>query len=70
MPGTKEGAAKAHRTRVDRYGEDFYKKVGLKGSQAKVPKGFSMNPKLASELGKKGKPYTRKPRPKKQTLAL
>jgi len=65
MPGTKEGAAKAHKTRLAKYGEDYYKRIGLKGAEKKIPKGFAKRPDLASELGKKGKPYTRKPRPKK-----
>jgi general stress protein YciG len=31
--------------------------AGRKGGQAKVKKGFAVNPKLASEAGKKGKKY-------------
>lgn len=33
---------------------DFYKKIGREGGLAKVPKGFAVNPGLASRAGKIG----------------
>lgn len=55
MAGTKAGAQKAAKTRIDKYGKDFYSKIGKVGGMAKVPKGFAMNKKLASEMGRRKK---------------
>ena len=45
---------------------EYYQRIGRKGGQARVPKGFSANPKLASEAGKIGgkisRPYTQNPK--------
>lgn len=54
MAGTKVGGLKAAETNKKKYGEDFYVKMGKKGGLAQVPKGFSMNIKLARKAGKKG----------------
>lgn len=54
MCGTKVGGLKAAKTNKKKYGEDFYVKMGKKGGLAQVPKGFSMNIKLASKAGRKG----------------
>ena len=47
---------------------EYYARIGRKGGQARVPKGFSANPKLASEAGKIGgkisRPYTQNPKKK------
>lgn len=31
MPGTKEGAKKAKKTRLERYGKDYYQRIGRMG---------------------------------------
>lgn len=55
MSGTKKGGFKAAETNKDRYGKDFYKKIGAKGGKKTgVKKGFAANPSLAAEAGKKG----------------
>lgn len=45
---------------------EYYAEIGRKGGQARVPKGFSANPKLASEAGKIGgkasRPYSKNPK--------
>lgn len=47
---------------------EYYQEIGRKGGQARVPKGFSANPKLASEAGKIGgkasRPYSKNPKKK------
>lgn len=47
---------------------EYYQRIGRKGGQARVPKGFSANPKLASEAGKIGgkisRPFTKNPKKK------
>ena len=54
MAGTKAGGMKARQTNLERYGEDFYKKVGSKGGQAGHTGGFAANPELARIAGAKG----------------
>ena len=54
MSGTKAGGLKAALTNLERYGEDFYTKIGHKGGIAQVPKGFSMDRRLAQAAGRKG----------------
>lgn len=53
MPGTKEGARKARETNLKR-DPNFYAKIGKKGGEKEVPKGYSMNLRLASLSGKLG----------------
>jgi general stress protein YciG len=54
ISGTKAGSIKAVQTILERHGGDFFQRIGSKGGKACVPKGFSMNKKLASEAGVKG----------------
>lgn len=55
MSGTKKGGFKAADTNKERYGKDFYKKIGSKGGKKTgVKKGFAANPALAAAAGKKG----------------
>lgn len=56
MPQTKEGAAKAKKAMLERYGADYYKKIGSAGGKAKhsAPRGFAADRKLASAAGAKG----------------
>lgn len=50
MPGTKEGAAKATITRQQKYGTDFYAKIGVKGGAA--GKGRSLTPETRRRISK------------------
>ena len=53
MAGTREGGLKAAAT-LKAKDPNFYNKIGTKGGQVEVPKGYSMNPTLASLSGFKG----------------
>lgn len=56
MAGTKIGGLKAARVNLERYGNDFYVRIGTKGGQQKPcrPRGFAANPALARVAGAKG----------------
>lgn len=56
MAQSKEGALKARQTIKDKYGEDFYRKIGSKGGKSTTGmKGFAlMDPERRRELGRKG----------------
>lgn len=54
MVMTKAGGLKVRRTIEERYGKDFWRKIGSKGGKATGMKGFALNPELASAAGKKG----------------
>ena len=70
MSGTRAGGLKAYNTCKRLYGEDFYKVQGQKGGSVKVPKGFSMNPELAREAGRKGGKISRKPSKKPKYIDI
>lgn len=54
MAGTKKGGQKAAQTNKERYGTDFYKKIGQVGGKKSTTGGFAANPELAREAGRKG----------------
>lgn len=54
MPGTKAGGLKAARANLERYGNDFYARIGAKGGQNGHTGGFASNPALAKIAGRKG----------------
>lgn len=56
MTGTKAGGIKAHNTNLEKYGIDFYKKIGKKGGSAfrETPRWFALHPNLAKTAGAKG----------------
>ncbi len=54
MSGTKAGGAKIRKTIEDKYGKDFWRKIGSKGGKAGGMKGFALNPELAKRAGQKG----------------
>lgn len=69
MAGTKAGGAKAAITNNQRYGKDFYPKIGKKGADAwnkrnkkgiAKPRGFAANPELASKAGRVGGTISRR----------
>lgn len=57
MSGSKEGSIKATNTIKEKYGEDFFAKIGAKGgaTKTKTPKGFAaMTPEQRRLAGSKG----------------
>lgn len=54
MAGNKEGGLKTAKTNKERYGEDWYKKIGSIGGQKSTTGGFYANRELAREAGRKG----------------
>ena len=62
MSGTAEGAAKTVKTNMERYGKDFYQRIGSKGGSKKHPetRPFYKNRKLSAEAGRKGGLVTKK----------
>ena len=54
MAGTAQGGVLAAKTNKERYGKDFYKKIGQVGGQKSRNGGFAANPELAREAGRKG----------------
>lgn len=60
MAGTREGSLKASLTIKERYGEDYYAKIGRRGGQNSTTGGFAARPELASEAGRKGGKISRR----------
>lgn len=54
MAGSKAGGLKAAKTNKERYGEDWYARIGRKGEQNGHTGGFASNPELAKIAGAKG----------------
>ena len=54
MAGTIEGGKKASATNREKYGQDFYKMIGVKGGRNGHTGGFAGNPELARIAGRKG----------------
>ncbi len=54
MAGTKAGGQAAARTNKQKYGPDFYAKIGAKGGRLGRTGGFAANRELAREAGAKG----------------
>lgn len=54
MPGTKAGALKAAQSNKERYGEDFYARIGAVGGRNGHTGGFAANRELARTAGAKG----------------
>lgn len=54
MAGTKAGGLKASKTNKERYGKDYYAKMGRKGGCKGHTGGFASNPGLARMAGSKG----------------
>ena len=60
MSGSRSGGLKAAETNKQRYGRDWYKKIGKIGGKACVPKGFAVNSELAKRAGSKGGKISRR----------
>lgn len=54
MAGTKAGGLKAAATNIEKYGREFYAKIGAKGGRNGHTGGFASNPELARLAGAKG----------------
>ena len=54
MAGTKDGGQAAAKTNKERYGSDFYAKIGAKGGKKGRTGGFYANRELARSAGAKG----------------
>jgi hypothetical protein len=54
MAGTKKGGEMAAKTNKQRYGSDFYAKIGAKGGKKGTTGGFAANRELARIAGRKG----------------
>ena len=54
MAGSKAGGLKAAKTNKERYGEDWYARIGRKGGQNGHTGGFASNPELAKIADAKG----------------
>lgn len=54
MSGTKEGGRKAAARNKEKYGEDFYAKIGAEGGRKGTTGGFYANRELARIAGAKG----------------
>jgi uncharacterized protein len=54
MPGTVAGGLKARTRNIERYGEDFYKRIGAIGGRNGRTGGFFANRELARIAGAKG----------------
>lgn len=52
MAGTKAGAIKASATNRERYGQDFYRRIGQIGGRNGHTGGFASNPELARVAGR------------------
>lgn len=55
MSGTKEGGQQAHKTMVEKYGNNFYSVIGAKGGKSNRGgwhrRGFGTNRELARKVG-------------------
>ena len=60
MAGTKDGGKKAASTNKDRYGSNFYAKIGAKGGKIGTTGGFAANRDLARKAGAKGGKISRR----------
>lgn len=54
MAGTKVGGKKAAQTNRDKWGADFYARIGADGGRNGTTGGFFANRELAREAGRKG----------------
>lgn len=54
MAGTKAGGQRAAATNKNKYGSDFYAKIGAKGGKLGRTGGFFANRDLARKAGQKG----------------
>ena len=68
MAGTVEGALKAAASNMERYGADYYRRIGQRGGTISRGGGFASSHELAVRAGRKGGTISRRG-PSKKTLA-
>lgn len=75
MPGTRSGGLKTNETNKERYGEDYYQRIGQKGGKTshkvdpvtgKALKGFALNRELAAKAGAVGGKISKRNKDKEQ----
>lgn len=66
MAGNRIGGLKAARTNKDKYGSDFYKRIGTTGGSRGRTGGFYNNREAAREAGRKGGLISRRGPAKKE----
>lgn len=54
------------KTMRDKYGEDYFQKIGAMGGKIKTPKGFGVNKELARLAGAKGGRVSRRGKVEKE----
>jgi len=54
MAGNRKGGLKAAKTNKERYGANFYQRIGEIGGKRSHTGGFAANPELAKKAGQKG----------------
>jgi uncharacterized protein len=62
MSGTREGGLKVRDSNLEKYGKDFYKRIGSKGGKNGHTGGFYANRELARSAGSKGGKLSKRPK--------
>lgn len=63
MGGTKVGGKKAAQSNIERYGKDYYARLGSKGGKVGRSGGFYGQPEIARAMGAVGGLLSRKTKP-------
>lgn len=69
MAGSKEGALRAAATNKEKYGQDYYQRIGKIGGQNGATGGFYADRELARRAGAKGGRISRRGKAKKNVVA-
>lgn len=62
MSGTKDGGKLAAKKNIEKYGKDFYARIGAMGGRKGHTGGFYANRELARAAGRKGGRISRRPK--------